>query len=243
LINGLDEWVFNMVNENKYKKRREFLVERFVKEGILKTERCINAFKKVPREKFVWIGFEDEAYYDTPLPLGSTGQTISAPHMCAYLIEELELEIGNIVFEVGGGSGYQAALIAECIAPSDVDKSLWGHVYTMEINKELYEFAKKNIRETKYDDRVTVLLGDGSLGYPPLDKEERYDRILLTAAAPKIPSPLLKQLKTGGILIAPIGRGFFQDLIKIIKTENGLKEKFLTKVAFVPLRGKYGWQD
>ncbi len=228
---------------NLFKKRRELLVKKLIREGILRTEKCINAFLKVPREKFVWKGLEEDAYYDSPLPLGSTGQTISAPHMCAYLIEELELETGDHVLEIGGGSGYQAALIAECVAPTDGDPSKWGHVYSIEINRELAEFARKNLEETGYGDRVDVILGDGSLGYPPMDENERYDKILLTAAAPKIPSPLIKQLKKNGILIAPVGRGFFQDLVKLIKLEDGsVMEKRLTKVAFVPLRGAYGWK-
>lgn len=226
-----------------YKQRRDYLTERFIKEGILKSRKCIEAFRRVPREEFVWTGFKEDAYYDTPLPLGSTGQTISAPHMCAYLIEELELEIGNIVLEIGGGSGYQAALIAECIAPLDIDKNLWGHVYTIEINKELWEFALNNLEKTSYLNRVDVIYGDGSLGYPPLDKKERYDKILLTASAPRIPPPLIKQLKRGGILIAPTGRGFLQDLVKLFKRKNGtVVKKHLTKVAFVPLRGRFGWK-
>lgn len=230
--------------EEVFRKRRELLAKKLIREGVLRSERCIKAFLKVPREMFVWRGFEDEAYYDSPLPLGSTGQTISAPHMCAYLIEELELETGDIVLEIGGGSGYQAALIAECVAPSEEDKSRWGHVYTVEINEDLVEFARKNLEKTGYSDRVDVIWGDGSLGYPPLDEEERYEKILLTAAAPKVPSPLIKQLKRGGILVAPIGRGFFQDLVKLIKFEDGsTAEKYLTKVAFVPLRGEYGWRE
>jgi len=232
-----------MINRNDFKRRRELLARKLMNEGILRSERCINAFLRVPREKFVWKGYEKDAYYDSPLPLGSTGQTISAPHMCAYLIEELELKPGDIVLEIGGGSGYQAALIAECVAPSDEDPSKWGHVYTIEINRELAEFARKNLEETGYSNRVDVILGDGSLGYPPLEEKERYNKILLTAAAPKIPSPLIKQLKRNGILIAPVGRGFFQDLIKLIKTKDGaIKKKYLIKVAFVPLRGAYGWK-
>ena len=232
-----------MINKDDFKRRREILAKKLMNEGILRSERCINAFLRVPREKFVWRGYEKDAYYDSPLPLGSTGQTISAPHMCAYLIEELELKPGDIVLEIGGGSGYQAALIAECVAPNDEDPSRWGHVYTIEINKELAEFARKNLEETGYSNRVDVILGDGSLGYPPLEEKERYDKILLTAAAPRIPSPLIKQLKRGGILIAPVGRGFFQDLVKLIKTKDGdIKKKYLIKVAFVPLRGAYGWK-
>ena len=197
----------------------------------------------MPREKFVWPNYDDETYFDTPLPLGNTGQTISAPHMSAYLIEELDLRPGLIVLEIGGGSGYQAALIAECVAPSDLDETLWGHVYSIEINRELIDFAKRNLKESGYDNRVDIIWGDGSLGWPPLKKEEIYDRILLTASAPEIPPPLMEQLKKDGILISPIGKGFFQDLIKIIKLRDKIIKKYLLKVAFVPLRGKYGWKN
>lgn len=233
-----------MKKENNFIKKREMLVEKLIREHMLKTKECIKAFLKVPRELFVWPGFEEEAYFDSPLPLGNTGQTISAPHMCAYLIEELELKPGQIVLEIGSGSGYQAALIAECIASSEIKKDMWGHIYTIEINRELVDFAKKNLKECGYEDKIDVIWGDGSLGWPPLNKEERYDRILLTAAAPEIPSPLIKQLRKGGILIAPLGRGFFQDLIKLVKQEDGtVIKKYLIKVAFVPLRGKWGWQE
>ena len=232
------------MKKDSFIEKRRKLADRLVAEGMLKTEKCIMAFLKVPREIFVWPGFEGDAYFDSPLPLGNTGQTISAPHMCAYLIEELDLRPGLIVLEVGGGSGYQAALVAECIAPSDMDKSRWGHIYTIEINRGLIDFAGKNLRESGYEDRVDVIWGDGSLGWPPLKKEEIYDRILLTAAAPEVPPPLIKQLKKNGVLIAPLGKGFFQDLVKIMKVkEEKIIRKHLIKVAFVPLRGKFGWKN
>ncbi|HIE36911.1 TPA: protein-L-isoaspartate O-methyltransferase, partial [Candidatus Geothermarchaeota archaeon] len=200
-----------------FQELRKRLVERLISEGYLRSKSCINAFLKVPREKFVWRGFERDAYIDTPLPLGDTGQTISAPHMCAYLLEELELEIGYNVLEIGAGSGYQAALIAECVAPTNIDKHLWGHVTTVEINSKLVEFAISNLKKTGYEERVTVIHGDGSLGYPPLLKEEIYDRIVVTAESPSIPETLIMQLKKGGLMLIPVGSDYFQDLIKVIK--------------------------
>lgn len=225
-------------------EKKKKLIQDLIRSGYVKNELYIEAFMKVPREKFVWPGYEEEAYIDTPLPLGNTGQTISAPHMCLYLLEALEVKVGDVVLEIGAGSGYQAALLAECVAPSTVDRSLWGHVYTIEIRPELAKFAKENIAKTGYSDRVTVIQGNGSLGYPPNDPTERYDKILLTASAPDVPPPLLKQLKKGGILVAPIGKGYFQELIKVVKLESGAyKRMFLTTVAFVPLRGMYGWRE
>jgi len=230
--------------DNDIKHRKFRLVRRLIQEGYLKNKGCIKAFLKVPREKFVWPGYEDLAYQDTPLPLGDTGQTISAPHMCAYLIEALNLNVGHMVLEIGTGSGYQAALLAECVAPSGGDKNKWGHVFTIEINKKLVDFAKKNLETSGYGDRVTVIEGDGGLGWPPLLEKEIYDRILLTAAAPSIPEPLIKQLKKGGILVSPMGRGFLQDLIRIHKDVDGrIKKEILLKVAFVPLKGRWGWRE
>jgi len=227
-----------------FQELRKRLVERLISEGYLRSKSCINAFLKVPREKFVWRGFERDAYIDTPLPLGDTGQTISAPHMCAYLLEELELEIGYNVLEIGAGSGYQAALIAECVAPTSINKHLWGHVTTVEINSKLVEFAISNLKKTGYEERVTVIHGDGSLGYPPLLKEEIYDRIVVTAASPSIPETLIMQLKKGGLMLIPVGSNYFQDLIKVIKQHDGeIRKIYLTKVAFVPLRGRYGFKE
>lgn len=153
--------------------------------------------------------------------------------------EALELEVGHKVLEVGSGSGWHASTIAEIVAPSDVPREKWGHVYTVEIIPELAEFARRNIERAGYGDRVTVICGDGSLGYP---EEAPYDRILVTAAAPSIPEPLKEQLKPGGIMVIPVGEvGFYQTLIRLRKLENGRTiEEDLGGVAFVPLVGKYG---
>lgn len=232
--------MIEMDEELRRKKYR--LVNRLIREGYLRSSRCVKAFLKVPRERFIWPGYESMAYHDSPLPLGDTGQTISAPHMCAYLIECLNLVEGLKVLEIGTGSGYQAALLAECVAPSDRDPDKWGHVYTIEINEELVEFAKRNLERCGYSNRVTVIRGDGSLGWPPQSDEEIYDRILLTAAAPTIPKPLIKQLKKGGYLVGPLGKGYLQDLVRVNKDLDGVvREENLLKVAFVPLRGRWGW--
>lgn len=159
--------------------------------------------------------------------------------MVSIMNEALELEVGHKVLEVGAGSGWHASTIAEIVAPNDVPRDKWGHVYTIEIIPRLANFARENIARAGYGDRVTVICGDGSLGYPD---EAPYDRILVTAAAPKIPEPLKEQLKSGGIMVIPVGEiGFYQTLIRIRKMMDGrITEEDLGGVAFVPLVGKYG---
>lgn len=158
--------------------------------------------------------------------------------MVSIMNEALELEVGHKVFEVGAGSGWHASTIAEIVAPSDVPREKWGHVYTVEIHRELADFARGNVERARCADRVTIIHGDGSEGYA---KEAPFDRILVTAAAPDIPTPLTNQLKNGGILIIPVGSVFlYQTLVRVRKRDSGLDEENLGGVAFVPLTGKYG---
>lgn len=158
--------------------------------------------------------------------------------MVSIMDEVLELGMGHKVLEIGAGSGWHAATIAEIVAPSDVPVEEWGHVYTVEIVRELARFARENIRRAGYGDRVTVICGDGSEGYT---KEAPYDRVLVTAAAPGVPKPLTEQLKNGGVLVIPVGGTyFFQRLLRIRKEDDRLSEENLMGVAFVPLTGKHG---
>ncbi len=161
--------------------------------------------------------------------------------MVCIMNEALELEVGLKVLEIGAGSGYHACTVAEIVAPSDVPREKWGHVWTIEIVFELYKMAEENVRRNGYSDRVTVVYGDGSLGYP---ENAPYDRILVTAAAPEIPDTLIEQLKIGGIIVIPIGvPGGFQELVKAYKRSDGAIETVhLGGVAFVPLRGRKGWR-
>jgi len=158
--------------------------------------------------------------------------------MVSIMNETLELEVGHKVLEVGAGSGWHASTIAEIVAPTDTPKEKWGHVYTVEIVPELAEFARKNIEKAGYGDRITVICGDGSMGCP---EKAPYDRILVTAAAPDVPKPLIEQLKNGGVLVIPVGgMHFYQTLVRVRKKDGKIAEENLGGVAFVPLTGKYG---
>ena len=220
------------------KRDWEKLIENLIKERILRTPKVIKAMRSVPRRHFLPENMQSYSAVDTPLPIGF-GQTVSAPHMVSIMNEALQLEIGQKVLEIGAGSGWHAATIAEIVAPSDTPRSEWGHVYTTEIIEGLAEFARKNVRNAGYSDRITIICTDGSMGYP---EKAPYDRIIVTAAAPDVPQPLIEQLKPNGIMLIPVGTvHLFQSLIKITKGADGeIKRENLGGVAFVPLTGRYG---
>jgi len=160
--------------------------------------------------------------------------------MVSIMDEALELEVGHKVLEIGAGSGWHASTIAEIVAPTDVAREKWGHVYTVEIVTQLVALAKENIERAGYGDRVTVIQGDGSLGNL---EAAPYDRVLVTAAAPEVPQPLLEQLKNGGVMVIPVGGIYlWQTLLRIRKRDGKIMEENLGGVAFVPLVGKYGYK-
>ncbi len=139
--------------------------------------------------------------------------------MVSIMNEALNLKVGNKVLEVGAGSGWHSATIAEVIAPKEAPRSEWGHIYTIEIVQNLAENARKNIMNAGYGDRVTIISGDGSKGY---SEKAPYDRVIVTAAAPKVPKPLVDQLKTGGILVIPVGTAFMlQSLVSSQRIQMG----------------------
>jgi len=216
-----------------YEREREELIERLVRWGYLTKSEIIEAFKKVPRHEFVPTHLRDYAYADQPLPIGH-GQTISAPSMIAIMLDSLELKPGQKVLEIGAGSGYNAALIAEIVGPK-------GKVFTIERIAELSEFGRANLQKTGYG-RVQVVVGDGTCGYK---KEAPWDRILVTACAPEIPHLLVEQLKVGGKLAAPVGQHYmFQTwLVADKRSEKEISTRERGGCSFVPLVGKHGWKE
>jgi protein-L-isoaspartate(D-aspartate) O-methyltransferase len=213
--------------EKEFEELRKLLVEGL--EGIVLEEKVLKAMLRVPRHRFVPEYEQRAAYTDRALEIGY-GQTISAPHMVAIMCEILELSEGHKVLEIGAGSGYNAAVMAELIGKT-------GRIYTVERIKPLADFARKNLEETGYNN-VTVLLENGSMGYP---RYAPYDRITVTCAAPSIPNALLEQLKPGGIMVIPVG-DYFQELIRVKKDSNGnIHKKRKGEVIFVPMLGKHGF--
>lgn len=215
-----------------YEREREELVERLVRWGYLSKQDIIDAFKKVPRHEFIPENIRDYSYADQPLSIGHR-QTISAPSMIAIMLESLDLKTEQKVLEVGTGSGYNAALIAEVVGQK-------GGVFSIERVDELAEFGRANLKLTGYG-WVQVVVGDGTCGY---EKEAPWDRILVTACAPELPKPLVEQMKIGGKLGAPVGQHYmFQTWMIAEKHDKGeLKIEERGGCSFVPLVGKYGWK-
>ena len=191
------------------------------------SEQVLHAMMSVPRHLFVRKSDIAHAYDDYPLPIGY-GQTISAPHIVAIMCTLLDVEKGMNILEIGGGSGYHAAVLAELTGPD-------GMVYSIERIPELAEFARDNLRNAGYPN-AAVMTGDGTLGLP---EYAPYDRILVACAAPAIPPPLIDQLKRGGKMVIPIG-DYMQELYIVHKNDVISKEKS-GGVIFVPLIGKYGF--
>lgn len=225
------------MSNNPHKKAIDNLVSRLRNSGYLTSNEMERALRLVPREEFVHPSNREHAYRDTPLSIGH-GQTISAPHMCVIMCEAMNLKPGHKILEIGAGSGYHAALCAELVAPKGTTTP--GHVYTIEIVESLISFARSNLERTGYGERVTLTHGDGGNGLP---EEAPFDRILVAAAAPDVPQPLIDQLAKGGIMLIPVGsRGFFQDLLMIIKDDKGnISRRNWGGVAFVPLTGEFGY--
>ena len=205
------------------------LVNYWKRSGLIKDQKVLQAFEKVPRELFVMGGDEESAYADYPLPIHA-GQTISQPTTVVMMTQALELKKGDKVLEVGTGSGYQAAVIAKIVGEK-------GRVISTEIIPELVKFAKSNLKRAGIKN-VKVIESDGSLGY---EREAPYDAIIVTAACPQIPEKLLAQLKTGRNLVAPVGSIYLQEVLKIRKTRKGYETESLGHFAFVPLKGREGF--
>ncbi|SCG85282.1 protein-L-isoaspartate O-methyltransferase [Methanobacterium congolense] len=214
--------------------RRDSLVDKLLNQGYIRTEKVKAAMLKVPREEFIPPENKPYAYADQPLPIGG-GQTISAPHMVAIICEKLNLTEGMKVLEIGTGFGYNAAVVSELLGDD-------GHLFTVERLESLAKQARDNLKRTGYSDKVTVITGDGTLGYP---EEAPYDRIYATASAPEIPEPLKEQLKIGGKLILPVGSiDYFQELVCVERiSADEFKSRRLGGVVFVPMIGEHGWPE
>jgi len=212
---------------------KEELIASMISSGALKTKQVIDAFEKVKREEFCLPEYRKEAYEDRPLPI-IAGQTISQPTTVAIMTGALDLKEGQKVLEIGAGSGYQAAIIAEVIGKQ-------GKLYTIERIKELADFAKKNLMKEGYRN-VKIILGDGSLG---LKSEAPFDRIIVTACSPKVPNSLKEQLKIGGKMVIPVGPEHHgQDMLVLTKkSKDEFEEWNIGPFSFVPLIGKEGWKS
>lgn len=210
-----------------FTKMRRMMVESQIISRGIRDKRVIDAFLKVPRERFVPEHLKEYAYEDGPLSIGK-GQTISQPYIVALMTECLELKGKEKVLEVGTGSGYQAAIIAE----------MGCDVYSVERIPELARRAKRVLEELGYN--VKIKIGDGTLGW---DDFAPYDRIIVTAAGPEIPPSLYNQLKEGGSIIMPVGDRYFQDLILVKKLGNRMEKKNFGGCQFVLLRGIEGWKN
>ncbi len=209
------------------KARLKMVEEQIVHRGI-QNPKIISAMKKIPRHLFVEEALQNQAYSDHPLPIGEK-QTISQPYMVALMTESLQLTGEEKVLEIGTGSGYQSAILAE----------LSEKVFSIERIRPLAIRARNLLYELGYFN-VEIKIFDGTLGW--MD-ESPFDAILVTAGSPDIPQPLVDQLGIGGRLVIPVGDAFSQDLFRVTKTEKGVKKEDLGGCRFVKLIGKYGWES
>ncbi len=204
------------------------MVARQIRERGIRSARVLEAMEIAPRHLFVAADLVSRAYADEPLPIGE-GQTISQPFMVAAMAEALLLNGSERVLEVGCGSGYQAAVLSR----------LAREVIAIETRPALAALARERLESLGYAN-VTVEEGDGSAGWP---RAAPYDAILVTAAAPQVPQPLVDQLAEGGRLVIPVGGSNHQELLLIVKRDGGTREQSLYSCRFVPLVGRYGWRQ
>ena len=210
-----------------YEKKRQRLVDRVQTKGIDDSD-VLGAVASVPRHRFVPESMRRRAYDDTALPIGF-GQTISQPSLQALYLQTLELDRNDKVLEVGAGSGYQTALLAE----------LAGNVYAVERIEELTQRAREVLDELGYRN-IALVTKDGTVGW---SKYAPYDAILVAAAAPDIPDTLVDQLAPGGRLLIPVGDRSTQELTLVTKTGDGIERRPITQCVFVPLIGRFGWPE
>jgi protein-L-isoaspartate(D-aspartate) O-methyltransferase len=210
-------------------EKRHWMVEKQLRRRGIRDERVLRTMEVIPRELFVPEDYAIDAYEDTPIGIGFE-QTISQPYMTALMCEVLALNGNERVLDVGTGSGYHAAVLSQ----------LAGEVFSIELIPELAETARRNLSRAGLLDRVHVLTGDGSKGYPPA---ALYDAISVAAGAPETPPALLDQLNDPGRLVIPVGSMGDQDLEVITKYQGQISKRVATLCRFVPLRGEQGWKN
>lgn len=212
--------------EDNYRQRglRQKLVKKLTEKGI-KDERVLKAIQKVPRHVFFENALLEHAYQDKAFPIGE-GQTISQPYTVAFQTEKLEIKPGDKVLEIGTGSGYQACVLLE----------MGAIVYTIEYNRKLYDITRELLPQLGY--KPYFFYGDGSRGLPG---KAPFNKIIVTAGAPVIPTALTDQLKDDGILIIPVGDREKQVMVRIRKKQGKLLREEFENFAFVPLLGESGW--
>jgi len=215
------------VHKIDFEAARKRMVEGQIARRGISAPRILEAFLKVPRHLFLPESQAPQAYQDGPLPIGK-GQTISQPYIVAYMTAQLELEGDEKVLEIGTGSGYQAAILAE----------LAREVHTIERHESLAKDASELLRKLGYEN-IQVHQGDGTQGLP---EYAPFQAIIVTAASPDVPAPLLEQLAEGGRLVIPVGGRFGQVLQLFWKEGETIQREELTPVAFVPLIGEFGWK-
>ena len=216
-----------MPTSREYTRRRLRMVDQqLVKRGI-NERRVLDAMRTIPRHRFVGEAFQQHAYEDRPLPIGE-GQTISQPYIVAFMSERLRLKSHHSVLEIGTGSGYQTAILCQ----------LANYVYSMERSVHLADLAGERIDALGYSN-LDIHVGDGSQGLPD---QAAFDRIMVTAAVPRLPSALCSQLEYhGGCMILPIGDRDMQDLTLVARRGGRISSRILLKCRFVPLIGRYAF--
>jgi protein-L-isoaspartate(D-aspartate) O-methyltransferase len=218
-----------MVNESiKYERQREEMVRSQIEARGITDPAVLAAFRKVPRHLFVSEALRDQSYGDYPLPIGEQ-QTISQPYIVAEMTQALELEKDDRVLEIGTGSGYQAAILAQLVY----------RVYTIERIRSLHIQARSLFDKLQYHNIVTRY-ADGTKGW---QKESPFDAIIVTAGAPEIPDALVNQIRTGGRLVVPVGNQHTQELLKIDRSNNNFQQTNLGGCRFVKLVGEHGWKE
>ncbi len=226
VVAGIKEYMKNELK--KYSSRRREMVEKQIASRGVTDPKVKLAMSIVPRHLFVSEALVDSAYEDFPLPIGE-GQTISQPYIIAEMTQSLNLKGHERVLEIGTGSGYQAAVLAQIVYK----------VYTIERNNALFLQTRKLFDKLKYHNIVTRY-SDGTQGW---SREGPFDAIIVTAGGQKIPSPLIEQLSTGGRLVMPVGDNFSQELIRLEKTEDRINTTNLGACRFVKLIGQHGWNE